>query len=451
MIFFNYMLNIKLFFLINTFFTGIITGFSFILSIIIIFNNVRKLKPVIHFFFWLNIFLFLLSYFFEFISDRNLKFHISEYFLYIAPALGLFFLVNLYKEKISIKSFLLFLVAISAFFIKSFVPLFLFYYQMIFWLGIIAYSIIKYFYGKKNKKDINILKFSVVWAVTGGIGFIPNSIINIIASFIKGYPIYILAYLPVFIMFSAVIIYIYYYRLMIFLINESKEKTEMFSRHTVKEKIAASLIHEIKNPIAAIQSLNQLLQIKLSDLSQESIKSYLKTIADDLNRVKDLCDSYLSAYKNDSHENLKDIDVYLGIQSVSELLRFDLRKREINLTLHESLINQKIKFDANKFKQVFLNLFYNSIEANAKNIKIYCEHNNDTLDLFFTDDGDGINPLDSNKIFQLFFSTKIDGTGIGLAICKNIMQEYNGDIKLFSSKKGQTIFKLTFSLQANVN
>ncbi len=443
-------MHIRILFFINAFLTGIIAGFSLTLTIIIILNKAKKLKPAIHFSYWLSIFVFLLFYYIEFIGIKNIQINVSEYILYFIPIFGLILVINLNHTGIKFTSFLFLLLPFAVFALKDRIPLFLLYYQIFAWLCVIAYAAVVYFINKKKKTMNRLFKFPLLWSITASMGFIPTAVINIIISISMGYPVIILVPLPSFILVSALVIYIYYYRIMIFQLNESAEKTGMLSKHSVKEKIAASLIHEIKNPIAAIQSLNQLLQMKFNELPGESVKNYLKIIADDLDRVKDLCESYLAAYKNDSQDdNIKDMDLYISIQSISDLLKFDLRKKEINLDLDKSVINKKISFNPNKFKQVFLNLFYNSIEANAKNIKIYSVSRKNSLELIFSDDGGGISPVDAGKIFEPFFSSKQDGTGIGLAICKNIMEESQGEIKLVSSKKGLTIFKLNFIKQKN--
>jgi signal transduction histidine kinase len=113
-----------------------------------------------------------------------------------------------------------------------------------------------------------------------------------------------------------------------------------------------------------------------------------------------------------------------------------------------------INGDKDSLTQVFLNLFNNSIKfckpTRPIKIKIACEKNGDYLNLLYQDNGIGFGEEDHTDIFQLFkkgqHPQKREGMGLGLSLCKKIMQNHDGDITIQSSSKNGTIFLLTFPL-----
>ncbi|MCK5456465.1 MAG: ATP-binding protein, partial [Melioribacteraceae bacterium] len=97
-----------------------------------------------------------------------------------------------------------------------------------------------------------------------------------------------------------------------------------------------------------------------------------------------------------------------------------------------------VNWDKNQIKQVLINLIQNSIEAIKKDgklsIKIFNENN--LVTITFSDTGPGISENDLERIFDLYFTTKAEGTGIGLSIIQRIVSEHNGLITV-ESKEGE--------------
>ncbi|HOV13304.1 MAG TPA: hypothetical protein PK771_03380, partial [Spirochaetota bacterium] len=111
-----------------------------------------------------------------------------------------------------------------------------------------------------DNKDKKICTYIFLWTIALFLVFFLYLVINAILSIINGYPIQVLMVLPLFFSISAMIVFYIFYKTNLYFNDEIIEKSAIYERQTVTEKLASSLVHEIKNPIAAIKSLNQQLQ-----------------------------------------------------------------------------------------------------------------------------------------------------------------------------------------------
>lgn len=434
------MFDISIFYFFNILVTGIILMVSIISSII----GTREINPRMHSFFWFMIFCYLFVFNIEYTGTITLKRYYSDFILFFIPAFAFIYIFSFISEKKFYFSFLSFIIPAVSCLFKVKIPLFSLFYDLVMWLLLIGVAYYNFNRNKNANKDtIKKSRYIFLWTLFIATGYIPYVLINLSLSFIKKRPMHILTILPVFIAVSSFIVLFYYYKTSIYYNNEGIKKSSIFEKQTLIEKIAASLIHEIKNPIAAIQSLNQQLQNNYKKMEDESIDKYLSIIAKDLDRIKDLSDSFLKSYKRDANQKDTVSDIYLIAQSVYTLIKFDLMKKEITFTIDKSLLNKKVMIGSYQLRQIFLNLFYNSIEANAGMITIKAVDNDDIIDIYIEDDGDGIKSSDMKNIFTPFYSTKNDGIGIGLAICQKIVHDFSGAITLVSSKERKTIFKFT--------
>jgi two-component system sensor histidine kinase HydH len=91
--------------------------------------------------------------------------------------------------------------------------------------------------------------------------------------------------------------------------------------------------------------------------------------------------------------------------------------------------------------QVLLNVVSNGLQAMLAggNLSISAQSTGSHISISVTDSGQGINPDNLHKIFDPFFTTKARGTGLGLALCKKVIEEHNGTISVESSQKGTTV------------
>lgn len=208
-------------------------------------------------------------------------------------------------------------------------------------------------------------------------------------------------------------------------------------------KLAASLAHEIRNPLSAIK-LN-LEFVKMSDVNDE-IKDSVVSCIDAAERIQELIETTLdfsrSSLNDSSFQSLNDV-VNLAVEIMST------KARILNIAIEKHLSKElsHIHFNKNKVLQVILNLMTNAFEAIEKNgvVRISTYSSDETVILEVQDTGSGINEDNKEKIFKDFYTNKVQGTGLGLSVCKMILDEYNASISFESELGKGTRFFVRFN------
>jgi len=223
--------------------------------------------------------------------------------------------------------------------------------------------------------------------------------------------------------------------------NHKNSEEELRNLKNLAEigRMYSQLSHEIKNPLASIKNYLDLL-FEEEEFS-EKLKKPLVLVRDEVKRLNNLMRDVLEFSRPVNIINVE-IDLKSLIEKIRETISPILLQKQIELV---NDINEiKLFGDYRKLQSVFTNLIENSIEAisNKGKIEIWDETDGGKYSVFVKDNGDGIR--EKEKIFEPFFSTKTNGTGLGLPIIKKILDSHKSSIKLVSSKQGETIFKLIF-------
>lgn len=209
-------------------------------------------------------------------------------------------------------------------------------------------------------------------------------------------------------------------------------------------KLAASLAHEIRNPLSIIR-LN-LQYIEISKDYAEILES-VNNCKEAIDRIQKLVDNTLDFSRANATEkkesNLNDI-----ANKACDIMIFKAKMNDIALIKLFQKNLPLIKLDANKILQVYLNLLSNSIEAINKKGKIilttkYLDKENVLLSEVI-DNGRGILEENKERIFTDFYTSKSNGTGLGLGVCKRILEEHNAEIGFASTFGEGTKFYIKF-------
>ena len=222
--------------------------------------------------------------------------------------------------------------------------------------------------------------------------------------------------------------------------KRAEEELRSAEKFAVIGRQAAILAHEIKTPLASIKMNIDMLFNNLS-LDENKQKSF-RIIQKEMKRLVNLLKNIL-LFSRELNCVFLPVDLGKLIDNIENLMRPVLDGHKIKLK--NNLKEIRIKGDYRNLQTLFLHLLENSIEAmpDGGEIEIYSSRSNDGFSsIFLRDTGCGI--TDNIKIFDPFFTTKSSGTGLGLAIVKNIIKQHDGDIKLVSSEKGNTIFEIIF-------
>lgn len=212
-------------------------------------------------------------------------------------------------------------------------------------------------------------------------------------------------------------------------------------------KMAASLAHEIRNPLSALQLNLNLIQMSENNLDDES-EDCLNACLESVQRINFLVESTLD-FSRKSNEKCSVESINDTINDAIHMIENRARRKNVIIKseLKDGISN--FKFNRNKITQVVLNLLSNAIEANPKNgivlIKTYQENEKEIL-LQVKDSGVGIKDADKNKIFSDFYTNKDKGTGLGLSVCKKILKEFDSQIWFESEEGVGTSFFVKFPL-----
>jgi len=215
-------------------------------------------------------------------------------------------------------------------------------------------------------------------------------------------------------------------------------------------RMAATVAHEINNPLEAISNLVYLLQ--RGDLPEETRQEYLKLTEQELERVAAIARRTLGFYKDQSGPS--EINVRELVEGVLEVYRARLEQK--NIAVNRAFADDgHLLASRGELQQVLANLIANAIDAlpsTEGRLDIAVGTASDTLTIKVTDNGHGIAEQDLGRVFEPFFSTKKEvGTGLGLWVSRDLVRKNGGTIEVMSSTREQdhgTIFRISFPVAA---
>ena len=214
----------------------------------------------------------------------------------------------------------------------------------------------------------------------------------------------------------------------------------VYSKVSENNNILFQVAHEVKNPIAVCKGYLDMLDVN----NKDKVEKYIPVVKKEMNRALSIMDEFLDVKRINLDKDL--LDFSLLLDDVKETMSLVLDKN-INLIiprLDEELI---LVGDYDKLKQVIINLIKNSYEANAKNIKLVVKINKNKLKLEVIDDGIGISKNDIDKVGNIFYTTKVMGTGIGVAMSREILKLHDGTLNYNSCLNKGTIASVLLPLE----
>ncbi|MGP7819769.1 two-component system sensor histidine kinase NtrB [Niallia sp. 01092] len=199
-------------------------------------------------------------------------------------------------------------------------------------------------------------------------------------------------------------------------------------------KMAAFFAHEIRNPLTTIIGFTQYLEQEAKSKSETNIAQYSSIIREEANRIELLIQELLTLSKSHLHyDNLTIIDVKHSIEKIVTIYSLQFENKNITI-LTNIASNLYISGNAGRFERLLINLIKNAGEAIEENgtIMIEAAKENKKIVLSIKDSGPGISPEQLENIFYPFYTTKEEGTGLGLPICKTIVETLQGQLEINS-------------------
>ena len=226
-------------------------------------------------------------------------------------------------------------------------------------------------------------------------------------------------------------------------VNDITERKQLdqemarFDRLNLVGEMAAAIGHEIRNPMTTVRGFLQLLGEKTEC---KQFKNYFDLMIEELDRANAIITEFLAMAK-DKPINKKEQNLNRIINTIFPLIQADVYKSDQYINLELSGIPD-LFIDENEIRQLILNLVRNGLEAMTPGgvitIKTYTEV--DKIVLAVQDQGSGIKEGVIDKLGTPFFTTKDNGTGLGLAVCYSIAKRHNSKIEIKTSTQGTTFF-----------
>jgi two-component system, sporulation sensor kinase C len=220
---------------------------------------------------------------------------------------------------------------------------------------------------------------------------------------------------------------------------EKRERLEIeiakLGRLNIIGQLAAGLGHEVRNPMTTIRGFLQMLQNKTDLLAY---KNYFELMIEELDRANSIITNFLSIAKNKPTE-VKRLSLNKFLENISPLLIADAYSQDKSCIFKLGDIVE-IDIDPNEITQLVLNLARNGLEAMASNgcltIQTYMDEQNVVLSV--KDEGKGISDEHIKKLGTPFFTTKENGTGLGLPMCYRIASRHKAQIEIKTGPEGTT-------------
>ena len=210
-------------------------------------------------------------------------------------------------------------------------------------------------------------------------------------------------------------------------------------------QLAGMVGHDLRNPLAGIKNAVYLLRKKQGNFIGESGKMMLDTI----DQAVEHSDSIIS----DMLDYSREIHLQLEEYSTKSLINYVILSLKIpkNIKILERTQDANIWLDANKLQRVFVNLVKNSFDAmpNGGQLEISSHQEGENYSFIFADTGSGMSEEVIAKIFTPLFTTKAQGMGLGLVICKRFIDAHNGKISVQSIQNQGTTFKVSLPIHSN--
>lgn len=238
--------------------------------------------------------------------------------------------------------------------------------------------------------------------------------------------------------------------LVVYLVETMKYNAQMRKELIKAEKmsiltqISASISHEVKNPITITQGFVEALE---DEDSKERRKEYVGYILEELQRAQNIIYEFLALTKPEL-DSMTSINVTKELTYSVNLMKPFAKSHKVKIEVDDLEEQCMILGDRQKIRQCFINLIKNSIEAmqNGGELRINASRNSNRICIDIIDNGIGMTPNEVSKLGTPYFTTKEEGTGLGMMIVFNIIKTMKGEIKVESEKGKGTRFMLTFPL-----
>lgn len=212
-------------------------------------------------------------------------------------------------------------------------------------------------------------------------------------------------------------------------------------------EMATGLAHEIRNPLAGIAGVIEIIGRDLP--SSSPARSVVKDVRQEISRINRIVTDLLQTARPHP-PRVRKSDLNTTVEHAVMLGRQQALAKSVEIKLHKAPSLPEVEHDSDQIHQVMLNLLLNALQAVDQKhgeIEVTLARENDNSVIKVADNGRGIAPDHLPNIFRPFFTTKGDGTGLGLSLARRIVEDHQGRIDVTSTIGKGTTFSVVLPLQ----
>ena len=291
-------------------------------------------------------------------------------------------------------------------------------------IRVIGESKFKTAYAPVKDSDENIICLVVVEANAG--------FFQLLAKFKKGLVIGGIASFVVLLIFAAVLVSV------ITLFMRTQDDLRRSERLAAMGQMAATVAHEIRNPLSIIKGTAEVLQQKYEQ--REKPDELFDFIPSEVRRLNRLVSDFLNFARNRDIV-LRKNDIIQTVKQAVNMVQKSEESSQIKWVITNQQTTLLIAYDEDAITQVLINLLFNASQAmkGSGTIEVIIEKHSHEIHIAVRDNGPGL-PDSAEKIFEPFYTTKTKGSGLGLAVCKQFIERHKGRMTAESPKgKGTTM------------
>ncbi|WP_425060377.1 sensor histidine kinase [Sporomusa carbonis] len=227
--------------------------------------------------------------------------------------------------------------------------------------------------------------------------------------------------------------------------HEREREQLRLERMACVNQLAAGIAHEIRNPLTSIQGFIQLMARRADKPPR---REHLEIIITEIGRIDKLISEFQMLARPLKEPVFEKVNICKLLNDIAVLMEGQLHSKSVALTLQLPEVGCYTYGDIAQLKQVFINLLKNAVEAvpHGGNITMAVGKYQGMMVVRVEDNGNGIPPEIIDKLGTPFFTTKETGTGLGLSVCYNIIQNHNGQIKVSSQIGKGSVFTVLLPL-----
>lgn len=217
------------------------------------------------------------------------------------------------------------------------------------------------------------------------------------------------------------------------------------------ETLAAGVAHEVRNPLNSVQINLSILEQELSELvadRQAHVFAVLAKIAAEIKRLDDFISEFLR-FARLPKLNIERLPVRVLLADLAAFITPECSKKGVALSLDLGG-PETARVDGFQLKQAILNLVLNALQATSAGGHVVLRTSGDQrrLEVSVSDDGEGMSPETRERVFTPFFTTREEGTGLGLALVRRIAEQHGGSVEISSAPGEGTTVTMVFPAPA---